>query len=149
MTGWKLYIWDENGQQIYNFPTGFIIGKNAIVQIHEYGEIWDNNGTDLYTGNNIYWVSSTKGAVSLVNDTDGVVDHVQFNGWTGTPLPGTDWTGVFYSGSDSDIYRITLEDTDTASDWYSSDSATPKSLNPSQYITDPMNPAIRYQSCKI
>ncbi|MHA1231556.1 MAG: binary toxin-like calcium binding domain-containing protein [Candidatus Helarchaeota archaeon] len=140
MTGWKLYIWDENGQQIYNFPTGFIIGKNAIVQIHEYGEIWDNNGTDLYIGNNIYWVSSTKGAVSLVNDTDGVVDHVQFNGWTGTPLPGTDWTGVFYSGSDSDIYRITLEDTDTASDWYSSDSATPKSLNPSQYITDPMNP---------
>ncbi|NVM30419.1 MAG: lamin tail domain-containing protein, partial [Candidatus Helarchaeota archaeon] len=141
MTGWTLHCWDS-GYQIYNLPAGFTLGTNAFVQIHESSG--SNDADDLYWNDNIDWVASDDGAVTLTNDLGEVIDHVQFNGWSGSPLPGTQWSGSFNSGSSDVKRRNSITDTDQASDWSSGGSATPKAANPGQVFGPPDAPYLYY-----
>ncbi|MBD3228900.1 MAG: hypothetical protein GF329_11995 [Candidatus Lokiarchaeota archaeon] len=134
MAGWSIYFWDGSVQSIYNFSS-FTLNKNSFVQIMEgYGT--DDND-DLYTEFSLTWGTASDGALTLVDESGNVIDHVEFNGWTETPLPGSQWTGYFSATSSDDKYRNSLTDTDSSNDWSSGSSPTPKDYNRGQ--TPPIN----------
>ncbi len=135
LTGWTLQIYYNNVLiRIYEFPSGWIFHKQYIVVLHEkWGAInGTNNATDLFTDWGIPWDSGGI-AVGLFDNKGYHKDWFQTSEFTGTRPGDVKWTqNSPIVLSSNYAFRISDEDTNSASDWWVDNLGMPGTLNPGQ-----------------
>jgi hypothetical protein len=118
MTGWSFKAYTAGAVDVdYTFP-GFTLAPGAYVVLHETSGT--DTATDLYMGDNIFWINNDSGAAALTGGNGSAVDFVRFGISTVSPPAGTSWTGTNPPGpaAPETLGRDpSSTDTDDGSDW--------------------------------
>lgn len=134
MSDWEWYWQDERGYSgFYTIPTGFTLGTNSFVVIHETNGA--NGPTDLYMDSNMMWTSTSGGiAGALIDNSGNGVDYFRTQGSSDSCPTGTSWiVPDITEPITNDVgRRIHDQDTNSGNDWTVGGTATEGALNPGQ-----------------